>query len=219
VLESRSKGTGLLAGALADLASSGGPRILLSGSAVGFYGDRGDDVMTEADGPGDQFVSSVCRAWEDATAPAARAGLRVARMRTGIVLAASGGVLKRTLPLFKLGLGGRLGNGRQWFSWISLTDEVAAIRFLLQRDVEGPVNLTAPEPVTNAAYTKALGAALHRPTVLPVPGFAPGLVFGRELVGELLLTGQRVVPAVLQAEGFGFAHPTVDAAIAAALHA
>src|SRR5262249_5323847 len=146
------------------------PQVLVSGSAVGYYGNRGADVLTEQATPGDDFPAQVCRAWEAAAAPAAEAGIRVATIRTGMVLAAHGGALHRTLLPFKLGLGGRIGSGEQYISWIALDDHVGAVRHLLTADsVTGPVNLTAPNPVTNAEFTHALGDALHRPTVLPTP--------------------------------------------------
>ncbi len=215
ILESRTKGTSLLVRTLADLSTK--PAVLVSGSAVGFYGDRGDEVCTEASGPGSGFLSDLVVAWEAAAAPAAAAGIRTVFARTGIVLDGDGGILGKTGLLYKLGLGGRLGSGRQWMSWISLVDEVAAIRFLMGSDVEGPVNLTGPAPVTNAEFTKALGAVLHRPTFLAVPRFAPALLLGKELADALLFTGQRVEPTVLQGAGFEFHDRDVSAAITTAL--
>ena len=215
ILESRSKGTALLADALAGLERK--PPVLVSGSAIGYYGDRGDEVLTEQSTPGDIFLSEVCVAWEEAAAPAIEAGIRVPFARTGIVLATQGGALAKTLPLFKLGLGGKMGSGRQWWSWISLADEVAALRFLIDHDVTGPVNLTAPEPATNAHFTKVLGHVLGRPTVLPVPAFGPRLLLGAELADQLLFASQRVEPTVLEAAGFTFAHPDLDTALRAVL--
>ena len=166
VLDSRVKGTSLLAGTLAGLDRQ--PKVLASASAVGYYGDRGAQPVTEADGPGTGFLADVVRQWEDATAPAATAGIRVARLRSGVVLTDKGGALDKQLLAFKMGVGGRIGSGEQYLSWISLDDEVAAIRHVLDTDtIEGPVNLTAPAPVTNAEFTKALGTVLGRPTVLP----------------------------------------------------
>jgi len=205
ILDSRVGGTTLLATTLAGLNRP--PSVLLSGSAIGYYGERGDDEVTEADGPGDIFLSEVCVEWEAAAAPAVDAGIRVAFLRTGIVLDPTGGALAKTLPLFRLGLGGRLGSGRQWWSWISADDEVGAIRFLLDHDLSGPVNLTAPNPVTNAEFTTTLGRVLKRPTILPVPAFGPKLLLGPELADQLLFTSARVLPEVLTNAGFTFATP------------
>jgi uncharacterized protein (TIGR01777 family) len=215
VLESRSKGTALLAGALAGLTTK--PSVLLSGSAVGFYGDRGDEVLTETSPPGTGFLAEVGLAWEAATAPAQDAGIRVAHLRTGIVLDRRGGALAKMLPLFRFGLGGKMGNGRQWWSWITLADEIGAIRFLLDHDVAGAVNLTAPEPATNAELAKAIGRAMHRPSFVPVPKFGPKLLLGRELADALLFGSQRVIPEVLAAAGYPFLHPRLDEALAAVL--
>jgi len=216
ILTSRTEGTGLVARAMAE-AGAEGPKVLLSGSAIGWYGDRGDEVLTEASAPGTGFLADVCRQWEAAADPARDAGVRVAHLRTGIVLDPDGGVLAKQLPLFRLGAGGRIGNGRQYMSWIAIEDEVGAIRHLLDHDVEGPVNLTAPAPVTNRAFTEALGTVLHRPTVVPVPGFGPKLIFGGELVDELLLASQRVEPARLVEAGYTFAQPELGPALAALL--
>lgn len=216
ILTSRTEGTGLVARAMADCGADG-PRVLVSGSAIGWYGDRGDEQLTEASAAGTGFLADVCRRWEAAADPAREAGLRVAHARTGIVLDPDGGVLAKQLPLFRVGLGGRIGNGRQYMSWISIEDEVAALRFLVETDVEGPVNLTAPNPVTNRAFTEALGAALHRPAVVPVPGFGPKLLFGAELVDELLLASQRVLPGRLEEAGFAFTQPELGPALDALL--
>lgn len=215
ILESRTNGTALLARTLARLDSP--PAVLLSGSAVGYYGDRGDEVCTEASPAGTGFLAEVCAAWEAAAAPAVGAGIRTAFLRTGIVQTAAGGALKKTMPLFKLGLGGRFGGGKQWWSWISLADEVGAIRHLLDHDVSGPVNLTAPTPVTNAIYTATLGRVLGRPTVLPVPSFGPKLLLGAEGAQAMLLDGQRVLPSVLEGAGYRFRHPGLEAALRAEL--
>jgi uncharacterized protein (TIGR01777 family) len=193
------------------------PKVLLSGSAVGYYGDRGDEVLDERSPAGSGFLPDVCRAWEAATAPAAAAGVRVAHLRTGIVLAAHGGALRKQLPLFKLGLGGRFGSGRQWQSWIVLDDEVGAIEHLLDADVEGPVNLTSPNPVTNADFGATLARVLHRPAFVPVPRFGPRLVLGSDLADSLLFEGQRVQPAVLTASGYQFREPDLEGALRALL--
>ena len=215
ILESRTKGTDVLARALAGLDRP--PSVLVSASAIGFYGDTGDAAVTEQAPAGSDFLADVCVQWEAAAAPAAEAGIRVVHPRTGIVLSPDGGALAKLLPLFKLGLGGRMGSGRQWWSWISLTDEVAAIRHLIDHEVAGPVNLTAPAPATNAGLTDVLGSVLHRPTLLPVPSFGPKLLLGGELADALLFNSQRVLPGVLDAEGFSFAHPDLEGALRAML--
>jgi uncharacterized protein len=215
ILGSRTSGTSLLAGALAKLERP--PAALVSGSAVGYYGDGGEAVLTEQSPPGDVFLSTLCEAWEAAAAPAADAGIRTAFVRTGLVLTPKGGPLAKLLPLFRFGLGGRMGGGREWWSWISLTDEVRAIRFLLDHDVAGPVNLTAPAPVRNAELTEVMGRVLHRPTLLPVPSFGPKLLLGTDLANQLLFLSQRIEPAVLRANGFTFAHPDLETALRAEL--
>ncbi len=211
ILESRTKGTELLARTLASLAAP--PSVLVSGSAIGFYGDTADTAVDETAPAGDDFLAKVCVDWEAAAAPAAAAGIRVPFLRTGIVLTADGGALAKMLPLFRFGLGGRMGSGKQWWSWISMADEIGAIRWLLDHDISGPVNATAPNPVTNSQFTKALGEAMHRPTLAPVPSFGPKLLLGPELADALLFTSTRVVPRVLEASGYVFAHPTIDAAL------
>jgi len=218
IRDSRVDGTGLLARTLASLERP--PRVLASGSAVGFYGDRGDEELTEASTKGDGFLADVVDDWEQATAPAADAGVRVAHLRSGVVLSRRGGALAKQLGPFKAGLGGRIGSGRQYLSWITLDDEVAAIVHVLEHeDLRGPVNLTAPGAVTNAEFTRALGAALHRPTLLPVPMIALNLIFGSEMVREMLLGGQRVRPAALDASGFEFGQPEIEGALRAVLGA
>ncbi len=213
IRSSRVLATTLLARTMAELAHP--PTVLVNASAVGFYGDRGDEELTEASAGGRGFLAEVCAAWEDATAPAAHGGVRVVRLRSGVVLSAQGGALARQLPLFRLGVGGRLGNGRQWLSWISLADEVRAIlRALDDPALEGPVNATAPEPVTNRAFTGALGRALHRPSVFAVPGFALRVALGPDLASEMVLAGQRVLPTKLTASGFTFDHDRIEAALA-----
>jgi uncharacterized protein (TIGR01777 family) len=210
IRDSRVDGTSLLSATLAGLTTP--PAVLLSGSAIGIYGNRGDERLTETSAPGEGFLAGVTAEWEAATAPAEQAGIRVVHLRTGIVLSPEGGALAKQLPLFKFGLGGKLGSGRQYWSWISLDDEVAMIEWLLDADVAGPVNLTAPEPVTNAAFTDALGKALGRPTFLPVPSFGPKLVLGGELADELLFTSARVIPEVATNAGYQFTHQTIGAA-------
>lgn len=212
---SRTAGTGLLATALAGLAQP--PAVLVSGSAIGYYGARGDDVIDEEEPNGHDFLAEVCREWEAAAEPARVAGIRTAHIRTGIVLAPKGGALARQLPIFKMGAGGPLAGGSQWVSWISIDDEVRAIIHIIETEsVRGPVNLTGPTPVRNREFAKALGRAVHRPALLPVPRVALWAVLGRELTSNLLAS-QRVVPAALQASGFEFRHPTIDAAFAAVL--
>jgi uncharacterized protein (TIGR01777 family) len=216
VLESRTKSTRLLATALSGMVTK--PAVLVSGSAVGYYGGRGDEILTEESAPGDDFLADVCVQWEAAAQPAADAGIRLVTIRTGIVLGRDGGVLKRLLLPFRLGLGGRVASGDQWMSWISLHDQVAAILHALRTEsLRGPVNLTAPNPVTNAKLTDALGTAVHRPTVLPTPLAPLKLRYGAELVQHLLVEGQRVLPRALEASGFRFQHETLDAALRAVL--
>ena len=215
VLDSRVRATSTIAEAIA--AVDDGPKVLLSGSAIGFYGDRGDESLDETSGAGTDFLSDVVTAWEAATAAAEAAGCRVVHLRSGVVLAGHGGALAKMLPLFKVGLGGRFGSGRQWLSWISIDDEAAAIVHLLSSDVSGPVNLTAPAPVTNAELADAVGTVLHRPTVLPVPAFGPRLVLGRDRADALLFESQRVLPRVLLDDGFTHRHPTLEPALHAVL--
>ncbi len=215
--DSRVDGTRLLAEALAGLDRP--PAVLVSGSAVGIYGeDRGDQVLTESSTVGDDFLATVCRDWEAATLAAEAAGIRVVHARTGIVLSPTGGALAVELPIFRLGLGGQLGDGRHWLSWISLADQVGAIRHLLDGDVSGPVNLCAPEPVRNAEFTEALGGALHRPTVLRVPRLVCHAPFGLgELVRGMPFASQRVAPAALEASSYAFAHRDVSSTLQAML--
>jgi hypothetical protein len=215
IRESRVETTSLLAETLAKLSPL--PKVLLSGSAVGFYGDTGDRTLDEDGARGDGFLADVVGDWEAATHPAMAAGIRVCRMRTGIVLARHGGALRLQLPIFKAGLGGRLGNGRQYLSWITLEDEIAAMLFLLTADtVSGPVNLVAPNPVTNAEFTKTLAQTLHRPAVAAVPPFALKLALDG-FAEEGLLIGQRLTPRVLTDAGFTFSHPHLPEALTAVL--
>jgi uncharacterized protein len=213
---SRTGGTDLLARTLAGLSRP--PAVFVSASAVGYYGDRGDEELTEVSGPGDGFLAGVVQAWEAAAQPAVDAGVRTVFLRNGLVLAGDGGILPRLASLFRFFVGGRLGSGRQWMSWVSIDDEVRVIRFLLDReDLSGPANVTGPSPITNAQFTKALGAALHRPTLVPVPAFGPRLVLGREMADELLFVSQRAVPGALTAAGYDFAHPDLPTALRAVL--
>jgi uncharacterized protein (TIGR01777 family) len=180
---------------------------------VGIYGDRGDEVLTEDSALGEGFLAEVCQEWEAATGPAREAGIRVVTVRSGVVLSPAGGALKKQLPLFRLGLGGNLGSGWQYVSWISIDDEVAAIRHALATTtLDGPVNLTSPEPVRNARFTKTLGRVLGRPTFLAVPRPALAVALGRELASEFL-GGQRVLPTRLEASGYRFRHPDLEGAL------
>jgi uncharacterized protein (TIGR01777 family) len=216
ILESRTQGTSLLARTLAALDRK--PSVLVSASAIGFYGDRGDEVLTEQSPRGDGFLADVVVAWEGAAAAAEDAGIRVAKIRTGIVLSAKGGALAKILLPFKLGLGGRLGPGTQWWSWVSIDDVIGGIRYLIDNgDVSGPVNLTGPEPVTNASFTSTLGKVLHRPSFLPTPSFAPRLILGKELAHTLLFDSQRVLPDVLSTHGYPFHHRDLESALRAEL--
>jgi uncharacterized protein (TIGR01777 family) len=215
ILESRTRGTGVLARALADLDPR--PAVLLSGSAVGIYGDGGEAELAEDAPSAPGFLADVVRAWEDAARPAAEAGIRTVFLRSGIVLSADGGAMAKTLPLFKLGLGGPIGNGRQWWPWITLDDEIGAIVHLLTADVSGPVNLVAPTPARHREYATAIGRALHRPAVLPTPRLGPRLLLGRELADALLGDSQKVVPTRLLASGYEFRHPEIDEAMRAIL--
>jgi uncharacterized protein (TIGR01777 family) len=211
ILESRVKGTRLLAETLAGLSEK--PKALVSASAIGFYGDRGDEVLREESASGEDFLSEVCREWEKATLAASQAGIRVTHVRIGVVLSVEGGALPKMLKPFKLGLGGRVGSGRQYMSWITLEDLVGIIkRALTDESLRGPVNAVAPNPVTNEEFTKALGHVLGRPTFMSVPAFAARLAFG-EMADALLLSGARVVPARLQATDFQFAHTEIEEAL------
>ncbi|MGI8693819.1 MAG: TIGR01777 family oxidoreductase [Geodermatophilaceae bacterium] len=209
VLSSRIDGTTTISTAMA--AAEPRPRVLLSASAVGWYGDCGDRVLTEKDPAGDGLLADVVVRWEAATAAAEDAGVRVVHFRSGLICAPKGGLMGRVLPLFKLGLGSRLGGGEQYWPLISLVDEVSGINFLLDADIHGPVNLTSPEPVTNAEFTQTLRRVLRRPPVPPVPGFALRLVLGSERADQIVLTGQRAVPKVLLDHGFEFEHATAEA--------
>ena len=214
VLGSRVDGTTAVAQAVAQ---AQGPRVLLSMSGSNFYGDTGDRVTDETGPTGTGFLPEVCRQWEAATSPASAAGVRVALMRTAPVLTGRGGLLGRQLLIFRAGLGAPLGSGDQWLSWISLADAVAAMRHLLTADVDGPVNLASPGPVTNREFTRTLGRVLHRPTLpVKVPGFALRLAIG-PAADEIILIGQRLAPAVLERSGFAFAHRDLETALRAVL--
>lgn len=213
ILASREDGTTAVSTAVA----AAGVPVLLSASAVGWYGDTGDTAVDEGAPPGSGFLADVARRWEAATAPAQASGARVVLLRTGVVLSRRGGALGRVLPLFRLGLGARLGSGRQYVSFISLVDELRAIRFLLDAGgVAGPVNLCAPAPATNADYTRAIARAVHRPAPFAVPAAVLTAVLG-DFAREGLLAGPRVLPRRLTEAGFDFEHPDVDAAVRAAL--
>lgn len=211
IRESRARGTAVLAEALAGLEHK--PSRLLSASAIGYYGSRGAEVLTEESAPGDDFLAEVCREWEEATEPAAQAGISVVQMRLGVILSSKGGALKKMLRPFKLGVGGRLGSGEQYMSWIALDDVVGVVNHLLEKEgVSGPVNIVAPNPVTNREFTKALGDVLSRPTLFPVPGFAMRLAFG-EIADVALLASQRVEPARLKETGYVFKYPDLRDAL------
>jgi len=213
IRDSRVNGTRLLASTIANLQTK--PRVFISASAIGYYGERGDEVLSEHSPQGKGFLPEVSAAWENAAQPAADAGVRVVHPRFGVVLSKDGGALKQMLPIFKLGLGGPLGNGSQWFSWISLTDTVDALLHLIDHDdLAGPVNLVAPEPVTNKLFTQSLASALKRPAILPVPRFAMRQAYG-ELADEALFASQRVEPKALIESGFNFTHATLSSALQA----
>ena len=216
IYDSRVKGTRLLADALAGLSRR--PGVLLSASASGYYGDRREEVLTERSAPGDTFLARVCRDWEAATDPARTAGIRVVHLRSGNVQTGAGGFLGPQLPLFRLGLGGRLGSGRQFLPWVAIDDWVAAVEHLLAADgVAGPVNLVAPQAVTNREFTGALARVLRRPAVFVAPAVALKLVMGE--LGAELLRGQRMHPAVLMESGFTFQYPELESALRHVLHA
>lgn len=215
VLDSRIASTSLVVEILR--ASQNPAAMLASGSAIGYYGSRGDEVLDEHSSAGDDFLADVCVRWEAAASEVTQLGATVATLRTGIVMSADGGALAKQLPLFRLGLGGRLGSGRQWLSPISLDDEVRAILWVIDHRLSGPFNLVAPEPVTNAAFTTALGHALHRPSVMRVPAPALRAILGSQLTNQAILASQRVVPRALSDSGFTFAHPDISSILRAVL--
>lgn len=217
ILDSRVRSTALLVEALT--ASAGGTMLLASGSAIGVYGDHVDQPCDESAPAGEDFLASVCRAWEAAALPLETHGAVVSLVRTGIVLDASGGALKKQLPLFRCGLGGVLGTGRQWQSVISLDDEVGALLWILDHPMTGAINLVSPSPVTNREFTKTLARALHRPAALRVPTAALRLALGSELARTAVLASQRVVPTALLADGFSFTDPDLESILARALGA
>jgi uncharacterized protein (TIGR01777 family) len=211
IRESRVQATSLVAATMATLSPR--PRVLVSGSAVGYYGERGDEVLDETSRVGDDFLASVCKDWEAATAPAHDAGIRVAISRTGIVLDRRGGALAKMLTPFRLGVGGHLGNGRQWMSWIAIADMVRALRFLVEHEgAVGPFDLTAPNPVDNAEFTRVLASVLHRPAIFPVPQLALELLYGPMAKGAALAS-QRALPRQLLASGFDFVLPDLREAL------
>lgn len=217
LVESRLQPTSTIAGALAGLSPQLRPATFVSSSAIGYYGERGDQPLPETATAGTGFLADLVRRWEAATEPAGRAGVRVVMLRTGLVLSSTGGFMKRLVPLFKLGAGGKLGSGRQYQSWITLADEIGAIRHALQTDqLEGPVNLVGPEPVRNAEFSTALAAALHRPAMLPAPAFGLRLALGK-FADEGVLVSQRVLPEKLLASGYRFEHADLRSALAWAI--
>ena len=213
ILSSRTRGTKLISKTLSDLKSENGPNTLINASAIGYYGSSGSAHLTEETGLGEGFLADVCSKWEESAREAEKAGIRVAYARTGIVLSASGGLLKKLLPLFKLGLGGQIGSGKQIMSWISMRDEVSAISWLIEKELEGAVNLVSPEPTSNLEFTKTLGALLRRPTILKVPSSALNLLYGRQLVEEIMLSSQFVVPKKLLDSNFSFSDPSLEEAL------
>jgi uncharacterized protein len=211
IRESRVKGTLRLAEALAKAPQR--PRVLISASAIGYYGDRGEETLREDSASGSGFLPAVCREWEDATEPATKAGIRTVQVRFGLVLSRFGGALQKMLPPFRLGIGGNMGNGRQWWSWIDIDDLVGAVQHVIKTEtLRGPVNVVGPNPVTNAEFTKILASVLSRPAIFPMPAFAARLVFG-QMGDELLLASQRVEPAKLLASGYVFQKPELRAAL------
>ena len=208
---SRVDGTDLIARTVAAMDPR--PATLLSASGISIYGDGADAVRTESSPAGEGFLAEVAVAWEAATAPAEAAGVRVAHLRSAVILDPSGGSLAKQLPLFRLGLGGRFGSGEQWLPWISLADEVGAITHLLTSELSGPVNVVAPEPVTNGEFTETLARVLHRPSVLPIPRLGPYAVLGKELATQLLYWSVRAVPAALETDGYRFRHPDLESAL------
>lgn len=215
IRDSRIKGTTLLANAMASMQRK--PKTFICASAIGIYGNRGHEILTESSEPGSGFLADVCEEWEAACEPARDAGVRVVNARFGMVLSAKGGALKAMLTPFRLGVGGVVGRGDQWWSWVALSDAVSAIVFAMNNDsIEGPMNVVAPNPVTNRQFTKVLGSVLFRPTILPLPAFVAKLMMG-EMADELLLSSTRVEPAVLHKAGFDFEYDSLEQSLRAAL--
>jgi uncharacterized protein len=206
---SRIQGTRNLLQTVAELATR--PPVLVCSSAIGYYGSRGDEVLTESSAPGSGFMAEVCAAWEQEANAAEGLGMRLVKLRTGVVMGMGGGALHKMLPAFKGGMGGKLGHGDQWMSWIHLDDLVGIIQYALENPVSGPVNGTAPNPVTNADFTKSLGHAISRPSVFPIPAFMVKTMFGE--MSEVMLSSQRVLPKAAQAAGYQFRYPEIDAAL------
>lgn len=211
ILHSRTQGTLLISETIARAERR--PKVFVCASAIGYYGDRGDEPLSEEAAPGDNFLADVCRQWEAACEPAREAGVRVVNLRIGVVLSGEGGALQKMLTPFKLGAGGVLGDGKQYMSWITRDDLVGVIRFVVDHaDVQGPVNAVTPNPVTNREFTKTLGKVIHRPTIVPMPAFAARLVMG-EMADQLLLASARVEPTVLKRHGYQFAYPELEPAL------
>ncbi len=209
ILLSRTKGTKLISKTISELKSENGPNTLINASAIGYYGNSGSAHVTEESELGEGFLAHVCSKWEGSTQEAEKAGARVVHARTGIILSTSGGLLKKLLPLFKLGVGGQIGSGKQIMSWISLRDEISAISWLIEKEIEGAVNLVSPNPASNLEFTKTLGALLKRPTIFKVPSSALNLLYGRQLVEEIMLSSQFVVPKKLLDSNFSFSDPSL----------
>jgi uncharacterized protein (TIGR01777 family) len=211
IRDSRINGTRLLSDVLPTLDRP--PKAFVCASAIGYYGNRGDETLTEASGPGDDFLSDVCVDWEEATSGSAEKGIRVVNTRFGVILDKQGGALAKMLPPFRMGVGGRVGSGKQWMSWITLADVIRGLEFALTSDgLSGPVNYVSPNPVTNAEFTRALGKVLSRPTIFPIPAFGVRLLFG-EMADALLLASQKVQPEKLTQAGFNFKHDQLENAL------
>ena len=213
IISSRVEGTELICKTIAGIKSDERPSVLINASAIGYYGHTGSNPATENSPLGEGFLADVCSKWEESTLEAEKAGIRVVHARTGIVLSASGGLLKRLLPIFKLGLGGCIGSGEQLMSWISLRDEIAAIKWMLDNEINGPVNLVSPEPLSNFEFSKTLGDVLRRPVVFKIPSSVLSLVYGRQLVDELMISSQSIVPEVLLKNNFTFSDPVLKKAL------
>ena len=213
IISSRVEGTELICKTIAGIKSDERPSVLINASAIGYYGHTGSNPATENSPLGEGFLADVCSKWEESTLEAEKAGIRVVHARTGIVLSASGGLLKRLLPIFKLGLGGCIGSGEQLMSWISLRDEIAAIKWMLDNEINGPVNLVSPEPLSNFEFSKTLGDVLRRPVVFKIHSSVLSLVYGRQLVDELMISSQSIVPEVLLKNNFTFSDPVLKKAL------